>query len=215
LEAAGLNNVCYRKCLWNFNNKCIPETDSNYKDGTATTKNCSQFLHKDFFKNMDNVLTECNLMLLNLTNKQLRQARHAIKQIKTNKEKFVCGGCCLTCKHKTPCEAIRKKEAFMTEQKEYCPCDKRCEDGKYYGGWCYGGLCEDALKINKVNEDERINKANKIKQERNEYIMQLKASQKYFDVQKTLLASINFQGFVALNIANKLIQKELDNLIKE
>lgn len=108
LEAAGLNNVCYRKCLWNFNNKCIPETDSHYKDGTVTTKNCTQFLHKDFFKNMENVLTECNLTLLNLTSKQLRQARHAIKQIKENKEIISCGGYCRICMHKTPCEEKRR-----------------------------------------------------------------------------------------------------------
>ena len=101
-----MNNVCYRKCLWNYNNKCIPETDSHYKDGTALTKNCTQFLHKDYFGNMDNVLTECNLTLLQLNSKQLRQARHAIKKIKDNKETFVCGGSCRICKHKMPCEEI-------------------------------------------------------------------------------------------------------------
>jgi hypothetical protein len=103
----------------------------------------------------------------------------------------------------------------MKEEKEFCPCDGICAEGKRYGGWCYGGLCNDAIKINKIDEDELVAKKNKRRQERDEYIIQLKDSQKYFDMQKTLLASINLQGFVALNIANKLIQRELDNLTKE
>ncbi|MBU5331429.1 hypothetical protein KQI61_04405 [Anaerocolumna aminovalerica] len=114
-----MNNVCYRKCLWNFNNQCTPETNTHYEDGTALTKNCTQFLHKDYFKNMENVLTECNLTLLELTNKQLRQARHAIKHIKENKETIACGGYCKICKLKAPCEAIRKQKVDRIKCNRY------------------------------------------------------------------------------------------------
>jgi hypothetical protein len=104
-----MNNSCYRKCLWNYNNQCCPEDDQHYQDGTAHTNNCSQFLHKDYFKNMDNVLAECQLLPMELNIKQLRQARHSVKQIKDNKEFFVCGGYCRVCKHTTPCEAKDKR----------------------------------------------------------------------------------------------------------
>jgi hypothetical protein len=104
-----MNNWCNRKCTWNYNNQCCPETDSHYKDGTVYTKNCSQFLHKDFLKKMDNVLTECGMLPWEMSNKQLKQARHALKQIINKKQPIIeCVGYCQGCKNKTPCEAIRQ-----------------------------------------------------------------------------------------------------------
>ncbi len=105
-----MNNSCNRKCHWNFRNQCLPECADHFNDGTAYTKNCSQFLHKDYFEKMDKVLIDCQLIPITLNYRQLRKARHALKQIRDNKDSFECGGHCRVCKHTTPCEAIRQKE---------------------------------------------------------------------------------------------------------
>lgn len=91
------------------------------------------------------------------------------------------------------------------EQREFCPCDNRCKEDKYYDGWCYGGLCEDGAKIKAMMELEFENNIKRLEEERQEYINQLKYALKYFDSGKT------YDNNVPYTIASTLIKNELNN----
>ncbi|MGB8452750.1 MAG: hypothetical protein WCD89_10485 [Anaerocolumna sp.] len=103
-----MNNWCNRKCTWNFDNRCYPETDSHFKDGTVYTNNCTEFLKAGYFERMEKIYDDCRIIILNMPLEDLKKVRYTLKQIKEKKETIVCGGYCRACKNKTLCEAIRQ-----------------------------------------------------------------------------------------------------------
>jgi hypothetical protein len=118
-----MNNYCKRQCFWNWKDSCCPETESHYTDGTVYTKNCTQFLRKDYISKFESNLGGCHDVLFTMTYEELKQARYLLTNIKEhnyagehkkkiffediNQAAVDCEGDCKVCNVRKYCETLR------------------------------------------------------------------------------------------------------------
>ena len=88
-----MKNVCKRNCTWNHDGRCCPECNDHYEDGTAHTKNCSEYLNDKHEKTMINNMIECELMIGKMNASKVRRARYELSKIIKPYKK--CGNCVL------------------------------------------------------------------------------------------------------------------------
>lgn len=77
-----MNNICDRKCYWNYDRQCCPEDAEHYKDGTAHTKKCTSFLSKNFEDRFVNTFEKCSDLLEYMNYKELKKAKYFLQEIK-------------------------------------------------------------------------------------------------------------------------------------
>lgn len=76
-----MNNVCKRNCYWNYCNQCVCECGTHDEDGTAYTKNCSQFLISNFDERLCSLPDEIMEIVNKLPYAELKKAKYAVSQI--------------------------------------------------------------------------------------------------------------------------------------
>lgn len=76
-----MNNYCNRKCTWNYDGQCCPEDGTHYEDGTAYTKNCSEFLVGKYESNFVEILDQISKMLGKMNYKKLKKARYLLQNV--------------------------------------------------------------------------------------------------------------------------------------
>lgn len=84
-----MNDICKRNCTWNYNNSCCPECPDHFRDGTAYTKNCSEYLNEKFMENFCDCIDECQILLGDMTYNQSRRARYELRKIYKGEEDAV------------------------------------------------------------------------------------------------------------------------------
>ena len=81
-----MKNVCKRNCTWNHDGQCCPECNEHYEDGTAHTKNCSEYLNEHVMNTFIENTVICEMVLRAMNEKEVRRLKHEMHNIVKDNE---------------------------------------------------------------------------------------------------------------------------------
>ena len=76
-----MKNVCKRNCTWNHDGKCCPECNDHYEDGTAHTRNCSEYLNNHVMKAFIENSVICERVLFAMNENEMRRLKYELRNI--------------------------------------------------------------------------------------------------------------------------------------
>lgn len=118
---------CNRKCYWNYNGQCCPESEEDYNNATAN-EDCPTWLDKDFEKNVWNTYYNIIKLIKHRNYEELKAIEEFIinqrkneninidkilKNFEENKEEF-----------KKKINDVRKRERKSIEHSKNFICEK-------------------------------------------------------------------------------------------